>query len=163
MHESSSSSLPLNALHLPDAPAWFPLAWGWWASAGALIVLLLLLLWQRRRKKKRVRPQQTALRLLATPQSPSSAMELLRQAALCYFPREEIAQLTGAEWYAFLDSALDAPLFTPQQAQWQQALYSKTPLEHPEQLVAQCVRWVTEALPPRRRSSNRRPAKQRRG
>ncbi|CSD78463.1 Uncharacterised protein [Vibrio cholerae] len=30
-----------------------------------------------------------------TPQTPSSAIELVRQAALCYYPREEIALATS--------------------------------------------------------------------
>ncbi len=32
MKESSTTSLDLNGLHLPELPSWFPLAWGWWAS-----------------------------------------------------------------------------------------------------------------------------------
>lgn len=88
MKESSTTSLDLNGLHLPELPSWFPLAWGWWASlAGILIVMLIIGLavrWHRRR----LAPKKTALRLLSltvTPQTPSSAIELVRQAALCYY------------------------------------------------------------------------------
>ncbi len=63
MKESSTTSLDLNGLHLPELPSWFPLAWGWWASlAGILIVMLIIGLavrWHRRRlapKKTRITP-----------------------------------------------------------------------------------------------------------
>ncbi|MGD8172893.1 DUF4381 domain-containing protein [Vibrio sp. TRT 21S02] len=148
---STSSLLPLKDLHLPDAPSWLPLAWGWWAAVGATIAVLLLIWLTLRWKKKRMAPKKTALRLLQHSDQPSAAIELLRQAAFCYFPREEIAQLTGPEWYVFLDSHVQKPLFVPNQTAWQQALYSKEPIQNSQQLVQHCAQWVEEALPPKRR------------
>lgn len=153
-----SIPLNLNALHLPPLPSWWPLAWGWWSSAAVVLVIILLVLFLVRRKRRRLAPKQTALRLLgqsAEYQKPSAAMELLRQAVLCYFPREEIAHLTGHEWYSFLDEQLNQPLFVPNLLLWQQALYQKTPLEHPEQLVNDCQQWINQALPPQKRSSKK--------
>lgn len=146
--QEPTSSLPLQPMHLPPAPSWFPLAWGWWCLAGGIIGALLLFWWQIKRRQKRLAPKKAALRLLATSHTPSSAMELLRQAALGYLPRKKIASLTGTEWYAFLDSALAVQLFEPNQAQWQQALYSKEPPHNVDSLVQHCVQWVNEALPP---------------
>lgn len=72
MKESSTTSLDLNGLHLPELPSWFPLAWGWWASlAGILIVMLIIGLavrWHRRR----LAPKKTALRLFRCPSGPST-------------------------------------------------------------------------------------------
>ncbi|NAX19578.1 DUF4381 domain-containing protein [Vibrio sp. V39_P1S14PM300] len=149
--QANSSLLPLNPMHLPDAPSWFPLAWGWWAIAGTLVLAVLLFWMLMRRKKKHLAPKKTALRLLAANQHPSSAIELVRQAALCYFPREEIAKLTGKEWHAFLDSYLNTPLFEPNQEQWQRALYTKEPVASADMLVQHCAQWVNEALPPKKR------------
>lgn len=62
MKESSTTSLDLNGLHLPELPSWFPLAWGWWASlVNILIVMLIIGLavrWHRRRlaPKNRITP-----------------------------------------------------------------------------------------------------------
>ncbi|MCW8333721.1 DUF4381 domain-containing protein [Vibrio paucivorans] len=158
MKESSDSTLPtlelpLKALHLPDAPSWFPLAWGWWASFAAIIVAILAVVLLIRWNKKKQAPKKTALRLLKpshTAVKPSAAIELVRQAALCYFPREQVAQLTGKEWYAFLDSQLTDPLFQPNEHQWQAALYQKDAVENPEELVEHCYQWVNDALPPKK-------------
>ncbi len=53
MKESSITSLDLNALHLPELPGWFPLAWGWWASIGGILIVMLIIgltvRWRRRR------------------------------------------------------------------------------------------------------------------
>lgn len=46
MKESSTTSLDLNGLHLPELPSWFPLAWGWWASFTSILIVMLLSDWQ---------------------------------------------------------------------------------------------------------------------
>ncbi|MCG3721055.1 DUF4381 domain-containing protein [Vibrio cincinnatiensis] len=150
-----SASLNLNALHLPDLPSWWPLAWGWWISLAVVLLLTLLILCLAIWKRKRLAPKKTALRLLTQSngyQTPSAAMELLRQVALCYYPRDYIAPLTGHEWYAFLDNQLGQSRFVPNVTLWQQALYQKTPITHPEQLISDCQLWINEALPPKKRS-----------
>ncbi|WGV97862.1 DUF4381 domain-containing protein [Vibrio sp. YMD68] len=154
MKDSSSSALlPLNDLQLPPVPSWFPLAWGWWGSAFAIIAVIALILGLMKWNKKRLAPKKTALKLLQqgqNQQNPSDAIELVRQAALCYFPREQIAHLTGQEWYVFLDSHLASPTFVPNANQWQQALYKKESIEEPQLLIEHCYQWVNEALPPKR-------------
>ncbi|KHT48168.1 DUF4381 domain-containing protein [Vibrio sinaloensis] len=149
--DTQASPLSLQPLHLPEAPAWFPLAWGWWAVFAAVLLCLLVMWLLLRWNKKRLAPKKTALRLLTQGAKPSEAIELVRQAALCYYPREEIAQLTGTTWYEFLDSQLKAPRFTPNQTQWQQALYSKQPISNGDELIQDCKDWVEQALPPKRR------------
>ncbi len=104
--------------------------------------------------RRRLAPKKTALRLLSltvTPQTPSSAIELVRQAALCYYPREEIAHLTGKDWYAFLDAQVGHPLFVPNETLWQQALYQKQKVNNADELVHHCYHWVESALPPKKR------------
>ncbi|WP_277206430.1 DUF4381 domain-containing protein [Vibrio misgurnus] len=154
MKESSTLSLDLNGLHLPELPSWFPLAWGWWASLGGILLVVLMIGLAVRWRRRRLAPKKTALRLLrlkAIPQTPSSAIELVRQAALCYYPRQDIAHLTGKEWYAFLDAEMGQPLFIPNETQWQQALYQKQPVSNADELVQHCYCWVANALPPKKR------------
>ncbi|MGC9422441.1 MULTISPECIES: DUF4381 domain-containing protein [Vibrio] len=153
--QEPSATLSLNPLHLPTQPSWWPLAWGWWASLAVVLIISLvmiaLLIW----RKKRLAPKKTALRLLCQTsgyQTPSAAMELLRQTALCYYPRDYIAPLTGHEWYTFLDTQLGQSRFVPNVSLWQQALYQKTPVTHPDQLINDCQLWISEALPPKKRS-----------
>ncbi|KJY84568.1 hypothetical protein TW81_03300 [Vibrio galatheae] len=154
--ETQTSLLPLNPMHLPEPPAWLPLAWGWWALIGGLLALLLTTWLLLRWNKKRLAPKKTALRLLALDQKPSEAIELVRQAALCYFPREQIAQLTGKEWYVFLDSQLSSPRFSENYELWQQALYSKQPIPNAQALIQDCSEWINQALPPKKRRSKTR-------
>lgn len=153
--QAASIRFDFNAIPLPALPSWWPLAWEWWTSSAAIASVILLVLLFIRWKRKRIAPKKTALRLLdmtSCPQTPSTAIELLRQAALCYFPREDIAHLTGHDWYVFLDNQLGQPLFEPNLALWQQALYQKQPIEHPERLIADCYLWIDKALPPKKRS-----------
>ena len=150
-NETQTSSLPLQPMHLPEPPSWLPLSWGWWASIAAILVLILATWFVIRRNKKHQAPKKTALRLLDNCTRPSEAIELLRQAAFCYYPRTDIAQLTGNEWYEFLDSQIDSPRFVANQALWQHALYSKEPIEKSDELVQHCIDWVEKALPPKKR------------
>ncbi|PNH93500.1 DUF4381 domain-containing protein [Vibrio diazotrophicus] len=152
--QESSNILNLSDLHLPEVPSWLPLSWGWWASLLAIVVVLVSIALIVRAKKKRMAPKKTALRLLNPAlghQTPSSAIELVRQAALCYYPREQVAHLTGPDWYAFLDSQVDSPIFTKNEETWQKALYQKQKVENAQDLVADCYQWVNTALPPQKR------------
>lgn len=154
MQKSSSTPLPLLDVHLPDAPSWLPLAWGWWAVGSGIVLIVLISALRLRWKRKKLAPKKAALRLLDPSfgsQSPSSAMELVRQAAFCYFPRNEIAHLTGKDWYAFLDAQIGRDVFMVNEAQWQQALYKKQTSEQASALVDNCYQWVNEALPPAKR------------
>ncbi|MCG3728701.1 DUF4381 domain-containing protein [Vibrio cincinnatiensis] len=153
--QEPSATLHLNALHLPELPSWWPLAWGWWACLAAVLTVTICMLCLALWKRKRLAPKKTAIRLLSQTkgyQTPSDAMELLRQAALCYYPRDHIAHLTGHEWYTFLDNQLGQSRFVPNLTLWQQALYQKNPVTHPEQLISDCQLWIHEALPPKKRS-----------
>lgn len=147
---NNDTILPLNDLHLPDVPSWFPLAWGWWATAAAVVLVLLLITVYLRWQKKRLAPKKTAL-LLIPKEKPAAAIELVRQVALCYYPREQIAQLTGRDWYVFLDSQIDSPLFESNFEQWQKVLYSRQAVENSNELVEHCSQWVNQALPPKKR------------
>ena len=69
----------------------------------------------------------------------------------CVTTREEVAQLTGKEWYAFLDTQVKSPVFLENYELWQEALYSKEPVGNASELITHCSQWVDEALPPKRR------------
>ncbi|WP_339388880.1 DUF4381 domain-containing protein [Vibrio caribbeanicus] len=156
MSKDTSTLLPLNPMHLPEPPSWFPLAWGWWTLIASVIVGLLIVWLLLYRKKRHLAAKKTAQRLMASHQKPADAIELVRQAALCYFPREEIAQLTGKEWYEFLDSQLNQPVFIANYELWQQALYSKHPIQETHTLLQDCSLWIDQALPPKRKRRSAR-------
>jgi len=144
---ATTPPLPLAPLHLPAEPSAWPLAWGWWLiiliTLGALIACGLgLYRYQIKRRAK-----QQALNKLAQCQSVSEAHNILRQAAMSYFPRQQVAALTGQAWYQFLDGQLSQSQFAPQQARWEQALYRENSADR--ELIEQAKGWVKKALPPK--------------
>lgn len=150
---TESQPLPLQPLILPDAPSWLPLAWGWWASIGATLIVLLSIIVFFAWRKKRLKAKRAALHLFikpTTPHTPSTAMELLRQAALCYHSRASIASLHGEKWFDFLDTQLGDTRFSNKIALWQAALYQNVRSEHDAELIQDCQWWVEKALPPKR-------------
>ena len=155
--------LDLSPVITPDAPTWWPLAWGWWAVIVTAIILIALVFYIAKRRKNNQQPKQEALSYFTTNQSsdrlsPSEAQRILRQAALSYFPRKKVAGLAGDNWLKFLDAQLKKPLFVEKQAQWQQSLYQDTTSMNDEQrqsqqqLVDDCETWLRKALPPKRGS-----------
>ncbi|GAL36674.1 hypothetical protein JCM19240_2743 [Vibrio maritimus] len=154
--------LPLKPLHLPEAPEMWPLPWGYWAVIATIVITALLLIWLARYCKRKARAKKAAIKLIEANvgSSPSSAIEIVRQAALSYFPREDIAKLSGEQWLAFLDSQLDNPRFRANYPQWQHVLYQKavtsndTRKEEDHTLVDDCIHWLHHALPPKRKFRN---------
>ncbi|WP_394246276.1 DUF4381 domain-containing protein [Vibrio profundi] len=150
---TQSPVLDLSPSLLPDAPSWWPIQWGWWSLLGLVLAMMLIIAFYLRHRKKKMASKKAALKLFTLPTqslTPSGALEVLRQAALSYYPRERVAQLTGSEWYEFLDSQVTKPIFAHNQQTWQQALYSEQEHTQAEDLVKDCERWITEALPPKR-------------
>ncbi|MEZ9514202.1 DUF4381 domain-containing protein [Vibrio splendidus] len=156
-----NQSLDLSPVIAPDAPTWWPLAWGWWAVIIAGIVLIALVFFIIKRRQKNQRAKNEALTCFRNSQpsnalSPSAAQDIVRQAALSYFPRDKVAGLSGDDWLTFLDAQLAKPLFVAKQSQWQQALYQDSALMNDEQkkaqqqLVNDCETWLRKALPPKR-------------
>ncbi|MEZ9763507.1 DUF4381 domain-containing protein [Vibrio splendidus] len=156
-----NQSLDLSPVIAPDAPTWWPLAWGWWAVIITGIVLIALVFFIIKRRQKNQRAKNEALACFRNSQpsntlSPNAAQDIVRQAALSYFPRDKVAGLSGDDWLTFLDAQLAKPLFAAKQSQWQQALYQDTALMSDEQkkaqqqLVNDCETWLRKALPPKR-------------
>ncbi|KWT99792.1 DUF4381 family protein [Vibrio toranzoniae] len=153
--------LDLSPVIAPDAPTWWPLAWGWWAVVITAIILIALVFFILKRRKNSQQAKQEALSYFGNRQpsnrlSPSEAQHILRQAALSYFPREKVASLAGDDWLKFLDAQLKKPLFVEKQSQWQQSLYQDPTSINDEQrkvqqqLVNDCETWIRKALPPKR-------------
>ncbi|MEZ8601380.1 DUF4381 domain-containing protein [Vibrio splendidus] len=153
--------LDLSPIITPSAPSWWPLAWGWWSVIITAIILIALVFFILKRRKNNQQAKQEALSYFRNSQpsnalSPSAAQDIVRQAALSYFPRDKVAGLFGDDWLAFLDAQLAKPLFAAKQSQWQQALYQDTALMSDEQkkaqqqLVNDCEIWLRKALPPKR-------------
>ncbi|KAB0288168.1 DUF4381 domain-containing protein [Vibrio fortis] len=148
--------LDLSPVITPEAPNWWPLAWGWWCLAIAVIALTVIgrMLYKRYKQERQV--QKIALAKLTenSELSPAQALATVRQAAMSYFPREAIASLQGEQWYQFLDEQLKSPRFVNHSETWQRTLYQseQAPIDPSTRsmLVDDCIYWVRHALPPKR-------------
>jgi hypothetical protein len=97
----------------PPAPWWPPApAWYWvlgFFFGGVLVLLILALVrWQRNRYRREALAELARLEpALGEPATRAAALgalaELLKRAALTAFPREQVANLTGPDWFEFLD------------------------------------------------------------
>lgn len=112
-----AGTLTLRDIHLPDAVSWWPPAPGWWALL-ALCLIVVFSVWLFRLIKYRRSVRVAAFKELQiisadftregdAPQLVKSLSILLRRICLSYFPRSEVAGLTGEKWLKFLDHCLD--------------------------------------------------------
>ncbi|GAD80174.1 DUF4381 domain-containing protein [Vibrio ezurae] len=156
---NQTHTLPLKSLHLPSEPSAWPLAWGYWGVLALIVIVLLAAFIMQKKIRNRSRAKKAALHIINQPSQPltiSEVQELLRQAALSYFPRNDIAHLTGEQWLSFLDSQLSSPRFVTKNEQWQKGLYSSGVNEHQTdtELIQDCAYWLENALPPKRKYRN---------
>lgn len=111
----AAQALQLRDIHLPGAPALWPLAPGWWLLAGVLLALLAwagVVGWRHYRlRRERMQVLDELERIsagLAQERSPAILAQLstlLRRLALLRFSRERVAGLTGDAWLHFLDAS----------------------------------------------------------
>jgi len=115
MNPNPQQVLQLRDIHLPDAPAFWPPAPGWWLVAAVLLALLAWLTIVALRRYRIRRQRQRVLSALAslehklaserTPDALARLSVLLRRLALMRFPRQRVAALTGNAWLRFLDES----------------------------------------------------------
>ncbi|WP_330961969.1 DUF4381 domain-containing protein [Photobacterium sp. 53610] len=148
MTQTQTHPLQLAELHLPSPPDLWPLAWGWWVSALALILSAALIYFvarQLQQKRRQQAARKLALARLKQAGSVSEINTLLRQTALTYFPRAQVAGLNGNAWLTFLDHQLQPQHqgFIALSETWTTAMYAPQVendiLSH---CRAQAVIWV---------------------
>jgi len=106
--------LGLRDIHLPEAVSWWPPAPGWWGLLGVALLAMsayfLLRAWRKRRRLRNSAILEVQRICDAFDQHHDSRRlirelsVLLRRISISYFPRADVASLTGEEWLRFLDS-----------------------------------------------------------
>lgn len=146
--------LPLKDIVDAHDIHWWPLAWGWWLCLVMVIAAFAALaywLYQRKRKQQGLLLLQQTL---AQPQTSITAVNLaVKQAALCYYPRQQIASLEGASWHAFLVaqvSAAQRDAFAEQLAPYTPLQYQQPPAEAITAYQQLLLDWAAKAWPPRK-------------
>ncbi len=143
----------LNDIHLPEQINNYPIAAGWIALyilCTAVIVFCCLYGYQG---IKRRRNQKKAIVKLKAANCANDVMLILKWASLAYFPRHQVASLTGETLKHFLIEQLPTK---------KQTIFSKRDLtvfdmiyqqslsnEQLEELKTLCHYWLKHALPPR--------------
>lgn len=152
----SEATLQLRDIHLPDAISWWPLAPGWWMIAGSLIFIIVAIFLYRRYQKKQALKKQVLAEfenICAQFEQEKNSMALLqslsillRRACISFYPRSEVASLTGEAWLAFLNDTGKQKYFNSEYGQLIATapyLSEKTELDiDTEKLIALCQNWL---------------------
>ena len=102
----------LHDVIAPPPVRWWPPALGWYWVLGIMLVVLfvvglrIFLHWQRKRYIREALAEwkrNEAVLGERRAEALAGFAELLKRTALCAWPREQVASLTGASWLAFLD------------------------------------------------------------
>ena len=114
----------LRDVHLPDVPAWWPPAPGWWITAGLGLLLLALLIRQISRWRRRTRPRRLALAeleaqltgwrtgRLGAAECLNGCNALLKRLWVHVEGRHDLAGLSGNAWLSYLDTRSRTNSFT---------------------------------------------------
>ncbi len=111
----NQQTLNLRDIHLPEPISWWwPLAPGWWVLLACTLLILAALFIIRKiyRSRQLRRDITTELALIKQQfqqsqnrsQLAKSLSILLRRASISYYPKTNIAGLTGEHWLDYLDS-----------------------------------------------------------
>ncbi len=150
--------LPLRDIHLPAAVSWWPPAPGWWIALGLCLLIALLLVWLKKRSQRIIfqhEARKEFQQLLQNYEEQHANRQqllrdlnaLLRRTVLSYYPRKNVAGLTGKVWIEQLHSLSGTAAFDPQaQMLLTQAAYMATPPEDLQPLIEQVKNWI-EQLP----------------
>ena len=146
----------LRDIHLPATVNWWPPAWGWWLLSGvAATAASLYVVWRWWRRRRANRPSELALlevqalsrRYEAGENAATIIAELsvlLRRVALSYFPRAQVASMTGDAWLRWLDDCAGEPLFAKGQgATLNSAPYRQRAAADAQDLLQASRRWLS--------------------
>ena len=156
MAGTTPTTLELRDIHLPDPISWWPPAPGWWMIIAALLFASLTIFLLRRYQKKQALKKQVIAEFETicaqyTKQKNATILAqslsiLLRRACISFYPRSEVASLTGNAWLAFLDDTGNKKVFNTDDGQLIATapyLSEKTELDFDtEKLISLCDSWI---------------------
>ncbi|NNC66274.1 MAG: DUF4381 domain-containing protein [Gammaproteobacteria bacterium] len=148
------SQLPLRDIHLPEAVAWWPPAFGWWILAALVVVIGIVLgvrAWLQRRHRAARRALKDILSALEGGAEPaecvSDASIVLRRFAMTINGRSaDVAGLAGEAWLEYLAEKTRDPEFATGSAQLLlDAPYraaENVTMEQAQRVCRVCVDWI---------------------
>lgn len=110
----SPQTLDLRDIHLPEPISWWPIAPGWWMLIASLfliiaVIFILRKIYLGKQLKRDITSElenikQQFQKTQNKSQLAKSLSILLRRASISYYPKTNIAGLTGEHWLAYLDN-----------------------------------------------------------
>ncbi|MCG9731215.1 DUF4381 domain-containing protein [Shewanella sp. Isolate13] len=142
----------MQDIHTPAEIGLWPLAYGYWISLFVVIVVTtLFILWLSKRRKvgaaKRAALKELAMLDQNHQQFAAEVSSLLKRAAMSYGARQQVAQLTGNDWYKWLNAQVNTPqdeLCKLLALRFQKAQLSD---DEKQSLRRHAQSWLTTALP----------------
>ncbi|WP_299806460.1 DUF4381 domain-containing protein [uncultured Shewanella sp.] len=142
----------MQDIQTPAEIGLWPLAYGYWFSLVIIIVVSsLLIIWIRKRRQVGAAQRVALTELAALDQnSPQFAVEvssLLKRAAMSYTSREQVAQLSGDNWYKWLNAQVNNP--QDELCQLLALRFQKAQLSEDEKVALRqhAQSWLKTALP----------------
>lgn len=149
----------LKDIHLPQEIHNYPVSLGWWLLAFLILLLLVVSLLKIRQSIMQGKAKKLALKKLANVGDAKSAVKVLKWSLLQYFPRQQVAYLSGQSLQSFLTAIIP----TKQQATFNQlcqsgfdTIYQRSDKtgENEESsqnnIIEATTFWIKHALPPKK-------------
>ena len=155
MNNLAQNTDSLRDIHLPDAISWWPPAIGWWILLALVIAAFIFIPKLYRRvtytplNKVANKTYQNIINEFKENNNDSAFIiatsQFLRQTAMSYCGRDEVAQLTGDKWVQALNNITKQEYFTPDLKQsLVDAPYQKNISIDAEQLINAVQNWLNE-------------------
>lgn len=148
MADDPGSLSNLHDLALLPPISFWPPAPGILILAAGLIAAGVIFAWHARRRYRADAYRRAALAELAAEPAPTpeEISAILKRTALCAFPRDEVASLTGKAWVAFLAETGGADFDPAPFASLAEDAFRATPAAAPG-CLGEARRWVRQHRP----------------
>ena len=155
----------LRDIHLPDAISWWPPAIGWWILLALIIAAFVFVpkLYRRMTYTPLNKVANITFQNIVTEYKKNNnesifvieTSQFLRQTAMSYCGRDEVAQLTGDKWVQALNGITEQDYFSDEIKQTLvNAPYQKTISIDAEQLINTVQNWLAK-LPKQSKGLNK--------
>lgn len=145
---AQNGSIELHDLYEPDPVQFRFETPGWYILAGLIFILVILIIIQQTRKYIKNRYRREAItEIEIISQAPVVIPQLfvvLKNTAMHAFGREQVGQLYGKEWLAFLEKTGKGVKLTDYQEQIYSAMYGGKEIEFQTQkmILSNALKWV---------------------
>jgi len=141
----------LSDIQLPQQVSNYPVAYGWWILYATIIALFMLTITLIIKHRNKVANKKQAMQMLAQSSSVPEVLTVLKWAVMAYFPRDQVASLSGVKLQQFMKSTL-APKHHESFEHQSEVIFSKlyqASFDEKEltALKEACNLWLSKALP----------------